>query len=233
MFRKPVPPPTADDADKPSPLRARISKQVAAKLARNPMVSRVENPKIELFARRAFLDVEECAGMRALIDAGAEPSKLFSGTQNPDYRTSHSCNMDPDEPLVRAVSDRIAALMGMDASYGEAIQGQRYSRGQEYKPHWDYFPVNDTYWPYMREQGGQRCWTAMIYLSDVEAGGETHFPYAGFMVPPVEGMLIVWNNLLRDGAPNPDTLHAALPVKAGTKFVVTKWFRERPWSSQD
>ena len=32
-----------------------------------------------------------------------------------------------------------------------------------------------------------------------------------------------------DGAPNPYSLHAARPVAQGTKYVVTKWFRERTW----
>lgn len=70
----------------------------------------------------------------------------------------------------------------------------------------------------------------MIYLNDVERGGETHFPYCEFKVPPKEGMVLIWNNLLSDGAPNDNSLHAALPVEAGMKYVVTKWFRERPWS---
>ena len=81
----------------------------------------------------------------------------------------------------------------------------------------------------MRGTGGQRTWTAMIYLSAVEAGGETHFPQCEFMVPPVEGMILIWNNMTRDGAPNRFSLHAARPVERGTKYVVTKWFRERPW----
>jgi prolyl 4-hydroxylase len=82
----------------------------------------------------------------------------------------------------------------------------------------------------MLKSGGQRCWTAMIYLSAVEEGGETHFPNCEFMVPPVEGMILIWNNLDRQGAPNEYSLHAARPVSRGVKYVVTKWFRERKWA---
>lgn len=223
----------SDDGDRPSAHRAAIGKRISAKLKRNPMVNRIDNHKIEMFTRRDFLTDRECASLRAMINAGARPSKLFSGTEGLEYRTSHSCHMERGDSLVRAISDRIVVLMGVDGATGETLQGQRYTVGQEYKPHWDYFPVNKTYWPHMRAQGGQRCWTAMIFLSDVEGGGETHFPYAGFMVSPMEGMLILWNNLLPDGAPNRDTLHAALPVTAGTKYVVTKWFRERAWATED
>ncbi|HEX7694798.1 MAG TPA: oxygenase, partial [Sphingomonas sp.] len=32
-----------------------------------------------------------------------------------------------------------------------------------------------------------------------------------------------------DGSPNPSTIHQGMKVRAGTKYVITKWFRERPW----
>ena len=32
----------------------------------------------------------------------------------------------------------------------------------------------------------------MIYLNDIEDGGETEFLYQGVRVPPVKGRLIVW-----------------------------------------
>ncbi|EQB02764.1 2OG-Fe(II) oxygenase [Sphingobium quisquiliarum P25] len=218
-----------DDGGIASPARARIGEAVRARLERNPMVSRIDAPRLEIYGRRDFLNAEECAGLRALIDAGAQPSTLFSGSANADYRTSHSCNLDPWDPLVMIISDRICALTGLPSENGETLQGQRYAVGQEYKPHCDYFPVTANYWPAMRTTGGQRSWTAMIYLSAVEAGGETHFPHCEFMVPPVEGMILLWNNMKPDGAPNPDSLHAARPVERGEKYVVTKWFREKRW----
>ena len=42
---------------------------------------------------------------------------------------------------------------------------------------------------------------------------------------PVPGMALAWNNLQADGTPNPFTLHEALPVEVGHKWVITKWFR--------
>lgn len=218
-----------DDGGIPSLARAAIGEAVRAKLERNPMVSRIDAPALDIYGRQDFLSAEECAGLRALIDADARPSTLFSGSANAQYRTSSSCNLDPQNDLVTRVSDRIVALMGLAPEQGETLQGQRYAPGQEYKVHCDYFPVTADYWPAMLRSGGQRCWTAMIYLSPVDAGGETHFPHCQFMVPPREGMLLMWNNLTRDGAPNENSLHAARPVESGTKYVVTKWFRERPW----
>jgi prolyl 4-hydroxylase len=218
-----------DDGGTASPLRAQIGADVRARLDRNPMVSRIDAPHLEIYGRQNFLSSDECAELRGLIDASAKPSSLFSGSANADYRTSHSGNLSPWNPLVEAVTARICALTGLPARHGETLQGQRYTQGQEYKVHCDYFPANADYWQAMRASGGQRTWTAMIYLSPVEAGGETHFPQCEFMVPPVEGMILIWNNMDRDGAPNRFSLHAARPVERGVKYVVTKWFRERPW----
>ncbi len=70
----------------------------------------------------------------------------------------------------------------------------------------------------------------MAFLNDVEEGGQTIFPNLELQVPPQAGAVLAWNNAKPDGSPNPDTIHAALPVKAGVKYVITKWFRTRPWS---
>ena len=70
----------------------------------------------------------------------------------------------------------------------------------------------------------------MIFLNDVEAGGSTHFPYVGVQIKPRARTLMLWNNLDAAGLANAYTRHAGLPVEAGVKYVITKWFRERPWT---
>ena len=75
------------------------------------------------------------------------------------------------------------------------------------------------------DSGGQRTWTVMVYLNAVECGGATLFRRLGRSFTPVPGMALAWNNLQADGTPNPFTLHEALTVEAGHKWVITKWFR--------
>jgi prolyl 4-hydroxylase len=67
----------------------------------------------------------------------------------------------------------------------------------------------------------------MIYLNEPEEGGATRFKSIGKTVQPETGKLLAWNNLLPDGRPNPATLHQGMKVRRGTKYVLTKWFRER------
>ena len=48
-------------------------------------------------------------------------------------------------------------------------------------------------------------------------------------VAPRKGMLLAWDNMNPDGSPNTATLHEGMAVLEGTKYIITKWFREEPW----
>ena len=192
-------------------------------------MQRLPSDLIQAWRCPGFLDDANCDWLVQMIEANRRPSTLLTDKGTSANRTSDSCDMDRFAEGIRQIDEYIAASLGLAPEYGETMQGQRYAPGQHFRTHHDYFHEGESYWERMRATGGQRTWTAMIYLSAVEAGGETHFPQCEFMVPPVEGMILIWNNLKPDGAPNPYSLHAARPVAQGTKYVVTKWFRERPW----
>jgi prolyl 4-hydroxylase len=66
----------------------------------------------------------------------------------------------------------------------------------------------------------------MMYLNQPEDGGATRFKVINKTVQPETGKLLAWNNLLPDGTPNEATLHQGMKVRRGTKYVLTKWFRE-------
>jgi prolyl 4-hydroxylase len=207
---------------------ATVGASVRERLARDPSVYRVPVERAEIFAVADFLDERECAHLMALIDAVARPSELTRDAEN-DYRTSYSGDVDRAEPVVRAVERRLYDLLGIDGSWGETIQGQRYHPGQQFKQHCDWFDTTQPYWPAESAQGGQRTWTGMVYLNAVEEGGVTEFTRLGVTIPPQAGALLLWNNNLPDGTVNWDTMHAALPVVRGAKYVITKWFRSRRW----
>ncbi len=164
-----------------------------------------------------------------MIDAVARPSSLHELDYASGFRTSYSGDLDPRDPLVAAVSQRIDALLGLDCAIGEPVQGQRYLPGQQFKPHNDWFYTSEGYWPQEKARGGQRSWTAMVYLNDVEAGGATLFTQLGIQIEPKRGALLIWNNALPDGRPNAATLHAGTPVERGVKYIITKWYRTREW----
>jgi prolyl 4-hydroxylase len=209
--------------------RAEIGKSVRKRLLKHERVETLDSGGLELHIVQGFMTAQECADLMALVDATSRPSTLYKGTEIEGYRTSDSGDLDPFHPLVQTIEGRICNLMGLDKRLGETLQGQRYAVGQVFKPHHDYFFTSQGYWEMEKNRGGQRTWTAMIYLNEPGGGGETNFPKAGMCVSPRTAMLVLWNNMDEVGAPKDVTLHEGVAVTAGTKYIVTKWFRERFW----
>ncbi len=218
---------TAPDPVPDQTALARLGETVRARLAANPAVYHANLEGMELYAIGGFLSPGECASLCTMIDAVAQPSLLHEVDYASGFRTSYSGDLDPANPLVAEVSARIDAVLGVAADIGEPVQGQRYEEGQEFKPHNDWFYTTEGYWPAEAARGGQRSWTAMIYLNAVEAGGSTFFIRAGLAIAPTPGVLLLWNNALPDGRPNEGTLHSGQPVEKGTKYIITKWYRTR------
>jgi prolyl 4-hydroxylase len=207
----------------------RIGAEVRARLEADPSVYRVPTDRAEIYAVGDFLSPAECQRLMAMIDTVARPSKLHELAYVAKFRTSYSGDFDRWDPFVQGLSRRIDDLLGLPPDHGETIQGQRYFPGQEFKPHNDWFYTDQPYWPMEKARGGQRSWTAMAFLNTVEEGGHTHFVNVGAMIEPKPGVLLIWNNARPDGSPNEDTLHAGTPVTKGVKYVLTKWYRTRPF----
>jgi prolyl 4-hydroxylase len=188
----------------------------------------VPTRELELFIVRSFLDPATCAALIERIDARKRPSDIVDDTGIAHFRTSETCDLDSADPVVAKVERRISDLLALPLDQGEPLQGQRYAPGQEFRPHTDTFNPGGYDFLVHTERGGQRSWTAMIYLNEPEDGGATRFKTIGKTIQPETGKLLTWNNLLPDGTPNSATLHQGMKVRRGTKYVLTKWFRQRP-----
>ena len=210
-----------------------IGAWVANRLARNSRAFRIPSKDLDIFIVRDVLSEADCRKLIHLIDQDRIPSGLLSPTGDPEFRTSESCNLNPLNPVVATAEAKITDIMGIDPIQGETIQGQRYAVGQQFKGHHDFFYEHADYWPDMVRTGGQRTWTAMAFLNEPESGGETFFDKAAVKVTPRRGNLLTWNNLDAIGAPNPFSMHQGLPVTGGLKYIITKWYRERPWVESD
>lgn len=194
-----------------------------------PGMQKVPTPRLDLFVLRGFLDPALCESLIDQIEANHRPSTIADANGDTAFRTSSTCDLDPAAPGVAALEARLVQISGIDPRLGEPLQGQRYEVGQEFKAHTDYFePASDDYARYCSETG-QRTWTFMVYLNAVSAGGATRFKLIDKIIQPEAGKLLAWNNRLADGALNPATLHHALKVRKGRKYVITRWYRERPW----
>ena len=217
------PTPTANGLD-PAPIVSRILAQ--------PGVQKVPSAKLTLFIRRDFLAPALCARLIAQIDAVRRPSTIADPNGDAAYRTSETGDLAAGEAAVIEVERLIADFTGLAPEFGEPLQGQRYAIGQEFKGHTDYFePDGADYDRYCRV-AGNRTWTVMIYLNEPEAGGATRFKAIDKIVQPETGKLVMWNNRRADASLNPATLHQGMKVRSGVKYVITKWYRERPWGDR-
>jgi len=192
-------------------------------------MQRAPNPKLELFQCRGFLSPEHCEELMALIDAGRRPSTIADDNGDNYFRTSETCDLSASEPAVQRLEAMLQDLNGIDPAHGEPVQGQRYDVGQEFKAHTDYFAPDGLDFQKFCAVAGQRTWTFMIYLNDVQAGGATRFKTIGKTFQHEAGKLLCWNNRRPDGSVNPNTLHHGRKVRKGLKYVITKWYREREW----
>ena len=189
-------------------------------------------PRIVLLG--SLLSDEEC---NALIDYGQsrlERSPVVSDTDGKTqvhaHRTSRGAMLQRGETeLVRRIEARLAAVTRWPVENGEGLQMLQYEKGNEYRPHYDWF---DAALPGPRkhlERGGQRVGTIVMYLSDVEAGGGTSFPNIGVTVQPKKGSAVFFANTDAYRVPDQQTLHAGEPVEKGVKYIATKWLRERAY----
>ncbi|MCW1428092.1 prolyl hydroxylase family protein [Novosphingobium sp. JCM 18896] len=194
-----------------------------------PNMQRVPSPRLELYQYRNFLDAASCDALVARIEAQHRPSTIADDNGDELFRTSSTCDLDASDPIVAGLDRLLGHISGIHPAHGEPLQGQRYDVGQEFKPHTDYFEPNGTDYQIHCAVAGQRTWTYMIYLNDVEAGGATRFKWLDKTVQPERGKLLIWNNRRPDGMVNPASLHHGMKVRAGRKYVITRWYRERPW----
>jgi prolyl 4-hydroxylase len=178
-------------------------------------------PHITLF--RGLFTAGEC---RYLVQAAApmlEPSVVVdraTGRQVRDpVRTSDGAGFTwpLENPAVHALNRRIAAASFTAPEQGEPLQVLRYRPGDQYRTHFDAIPGF----------ANQRVMTMLVWLNEAYEGGETHFPVPGLSLRYGAGDAILFRNVGDDGAKDPASAHAGLPVTSGEKLIASRWIRAR------
>lgn len=194
----------------------------------NPKIRRLPTTKAQVYTYEDFLPAQACDAVVILTERRLRESTVVDAFADPKIRTSKTCDLGHlGEPLIFKIDEMMAEALGIHWSYSDPCQSQRYMPGEEYKAHHDYFYPGTRDYQVECQDRGQRTWTFMVYLNEVEAGGGTRFRKLEKTFQPKKGMAVIWNNLNRDGSVNPFTLHHGMKVRSGVKYVITKWFRER------
>lgn len=113
-------------------------------------------------------------------------------------------------PVLAELREKIRKAMGMQQAQTNSIRIRRYGPGNAHSAHTDHFKFQDQH----------LLVTAILYLTDVDAGGETRFvnvPELTFA--PRANTLTAWVNYLDDQSEDFSTLHESTEVVAGDKLV--------------
>ena len=196
----------------------------------------LEDPFVVEFTN--FMSQDECTRLITLgndltyersTDVGSEK---FDGTYDKlvsETRTSSNSWCDErcsSDPLLSKVLERIELVTASPKGHSESLQILKYTDGQFYRRHHDYIEGQED------RQCGPRVLTLLLYLSDVEQGGGTHFPLIGgpdgLTVQPKMGKALLWPSVLVDDVMKKDerTLHEAMDVIKGTKYAANAWIHQ-------
>ena len=138
---------------------------------------------------------------------------------------------EEDNAVVAAVIERATYLSGLSPHHAEDLQVVRYTPGQQYREHCDYFsPTQDAAYDERTAIAGNRLVSLFACLSPSELGGDTEFPRLGLRFGLRRGEALLWMNVERSGQLDARTLHAGRPVESGEKFGLNVWLRQRPFS---
>jgi prolyl 4-hydroxylase len=184
-------------------------------LCEAPTIARVDN----------LLAPDECKFLIEIAEPRMERSMIFSDelrrfVEDP-VRTSDTAGFPAvfEWPFVRAINRRIARATGTAIECAEPLQVLKYRPGQQYRPHYDSRVGIDN----------PRIITAVIWLNDDYAGGETCFDEVGVAERGGPGDMLFFANTLADGSPDPRSRHAGAPVASGVKYLASRWVRARAW----
>nr|WP_263327119.1 2OG-Fe(II) oxygenase [Neobacillus sp. Marseille-Q6967] len=181
------------------------------------IIARIEEPLIVILGN--VLSNEECNELIRFSKDRLLRSKIGDSREIHELRTSSSMFFQNGEnEIVARIEKRISQIMNVPAEHGEGLQVLNYKMGQEYKAHFDYFS----------SAKNPRISTLVMYLNDVEQGGETYFPKINFYVSPQKGMAVYFEYFYNDQTLNELTLHGGAPVIMGDKWAATQWMRRKP-----
>ncbi|MGD7043191.1 prolyl hydroxylase family protein [Jeotgalibacillus proteolyticus] len=168
------------------------------------------------------LSHEECDQLIELSGDRMKRSKISSERVVNQMRTSSGMFFEESEnDVIGTIEKRLSKIMNIPVEHAEGLQILNYTPGQEYKAHHDFFL------PTSKAASNNRISTMVVYLNDVEEGGETYFPDLNITVTPKKGSAVYFEYFYNDEELNEKTLHGGAPVVKGEKWVATQWMRRK------
>lgn len=245
--------PVSSDDSPPNDLssfRRRIVERIDGLGKREEQWTEVLSWEPRAFIYHNFLSKEECEYLISIAEPHMVKSTVVDSKtgKSKDSRVRTSSGMflrRGRDKIVKDIEKRIADFTFIPVEHGEGLQVLHYEVGQKYDAHFDYFLDE-----FNTKNGGQRLATLLMYLSDVEEGGETVFPAAkgnfsslpywndlsecakqGLAVKPKRGDALLFWSMRPDATLDPSSLHGGCPVIKGNKWSSTKWMHVEEYNA--
>jgi prolyl 4-hydroxylase len=223
---------TADYVYETPLLRAGSRIETSDRIVR--VVARAERPVLAVL--RDVLGEDECAALIERARPRLAPSTVVEPATGRDVVAEHRTSVGmffrlEEDALIARLDRRFSEIMNLPVEHGEGFQVLHYPTGAVNTPHFDFLqPANPANQASIA-RSGQRVSTLIAYLNEVEDGGETVFPAAGWSVSPQPGSAVYFEYCNRFGQVDPRTVHGSNAVARGEKWVLTKWMRQRRFVS--
>ena len=193
-----------------------------------PKLMKIENQlNMPLYKIDSFLEDELCNLLISQTNESMVPSPVVgsgNGVVNSNRTSSTVYLRREDTPTI---TNRICKLLKKDLNTLELPQVGRYLATQEYKAHYDAFDLDTEDGRRFASNGGQRVCTVLIYINDVEKGGETYFPKLNLKIKPKKGTALLFFPATLNGKLDENALHSAEPAMLNNeKYVCQIWIRQ-------
>ena len=191
-----------------------------------------EAPRI--WTVRGFATPEICRWLVSRCQGRLTPSQMFDG-QRARFLATRTCSDFPftiidGGVLMVLLRIRISLAVSLPVPHMEPPQIFHYAAGQEIKAHYDSLYDSEHGYGQAGAYRGDRLATLLLYLNDDYEGGELEFPHTGFRHRGRTGDAVFFASL-RDGKRDRLSLHAALPITAGEKYILSQWIHDRPFTA--
>jgi predicted 2-oxoglutarate/Fe(II)-dependent dioxygenase YbiX len=190
-----------------------------------------ESPRIwtvENFASPAL-----CDWMVSRARGKLKPAMLFDGKEAKlnANRTNSDFVFDIVESgvVMLLVRFRVSAVTQLPIPNMEPPQIFHYALGQEIGAHYDFLFDGTHGYGRTGSYQGDRLATFLLYLNDDYEGGELEFPKVKFRYRGRKGDGIFFASQV-SGKPDKMSLHAALPVTGGEKWILSQWIHNQTFA---
>lgn len=174
-----------------------------------------------------FFTDEECDMLIEKARNNLEDSKIYNGASDDlvtkNNRDSKQAWLYDSDDFIKSLSDKVKEYTKTHNKHSEEFQVVNYQEGGFFNPHYDACDGDGNYCQKMDGNFGPRYLTVLIYLNNVEEGGETIFPNINKSVKPEKGKAVIFQNVNEKGHIISQSYHGGEPVKKGEKWICNKW----------